>query len=303
MTHIFISYSHEDKEYVHKLQIALQKKGFDVWIDKSIGYGAEWPKVIQEKLDECDAFIIVMSKDSYESDMVQNEVTRAREKKKPIFPLLLNGESWITVQAKQYVNATDGSLPPEEFHKQLEKVTSRTKVTPTIIEKKGLLSKRFTLVAAFVCVFFGIGSMLFRDYWFPALLSSSTPTFIAIATSTHIPRLTPTLLSTNTPTITPTPIPTEIIIILSDGSRTSHECPDSAQPALLNTGERVRFEFSTGMTEEDFGKLEWWAFVSASKEKISVGKIAFYSQTNEGGIIYVRLGNVTICTLKIQPTP
>jgi threonyl-tRNA synthetase len=93
MGYIFISYSHKDKEYVHKLQEALQKEDFDAWIDDRIDYGDEWLKVIEKHLDECGAFIIVMSKSSYESDMVQNELTRAREKKKPIFPLLLEGES------------------------------------------------------------------------------------------------------------------------------------------------------------------------------------------------------------------
>ena len=90
MGHIFISYSHKDKEYVHKLQETLQQEGFEVWIDDRIDYGTEWPKVIQENLDNCIVFIVVMSKNAYESDMVQNEVTRAREKKKQTF-INLNG--------------------------------------------------------------------------------------------------------------------------------------------------------------------------------------------------------------------
>ena len=60
MSHIFISYSHKDKAYVHRLQEALQDEGFDAWIDDRIDYGDHWLKVIQKHLDECDAFIIVM---------------------------------------------------------------------------------------------------------------------------------------------------------------------------------------------------------------------------------------------------
>ena len=68
MGYIFISYSHKDKKYVHKFQETLQKEGFDIWIDDRIDYADEWLKVIEKHLDNCDAFIIVMSKNSYESD-------------------------------------------------------------------------------------------------------------------------------------------------------------------------------------------------------------------------------------------
>jgi formylglycine-generating enzyme required for sulfatase activity len=126
MSHIFISYSHKDKEYVHKLHEALKNEGFDVWIDDRIDYGDKWLQAIEKNLDECDAFIIVMSKNSYESEMVQNEITRARDLEKQIFPLLLDGRNWLVVQSRQFVDVRDGSLPTEKFYKRLETVTQRT---------------------------------------------------------------------------------------------------------------------------------------------------------------------------------
>lgn len=125
MSHIFISYSHKDKDYVHKLQRALQEEGFDAWIDDRIDYGEEWLKIIQNKLDGCDAFVIVMSQNSFESDMVQNECTRALNKRKRIFPVLLEGEHWFVFQAKQFVDVRDGSLPQQKFYTRLEQVASR----------------------------------------------------------------------------------------------------------------------------------------------------------------------------------
>ena len=95
MNQIFISYSHKDRPYVQKLQKALQNEGFDVWIDDRIDYGTTWPAVIQKNLDDCGAFIVVMSENSYESKWVQNEVTRAGRKKKPLFILLLSGDTWL----------------------------------------------------------------------------------------------------------------------------------------------------------------------------------------------------------------
>lgn len=133
MGHIFISYSHRDKDYVHKLQGALQKDGFEVWIDDRIDYGTEWPKIIQKHLDECDAFIVVVSENAFESKWVQNEVARAGRKKKPIFPLLLQGDPWLSVEATQYVDVTGGSLPDEKFYQRLALV-----VPGNEIKKDGL---------------------------------------------------------------------------------------------------------------------------------------------------------------------
>lgn len=127
MGHIFISYSHKDRAYVQKLQEALQNEGFKVWMDDSIGYGTRWTNEIQEQLDTCDAFIVVESENSYQSEWVHNELIHAQQKSKPIFPILLNGDNWLPVAATQYVDVTDGSLPKEEFYKLLGSVTSRTK--------------------------------------------------------------------------------------------------------------------------------------------------------------------------------
>ncbi len=135
MGHIFISYSHKDSEYVHKLADALQDEGFEVWIDDRIHYGSEWPKVVTANLDSSDGVIVVLSNNSYESDMVQNEVTRAREKKKAIFPLLLAGENWLIVQTKQFVDVSDGSLPTEKLYKRLEEITPRKRPVPKTDEK------------------------------------------------------------------------------------------------------------------------------------------------------------------------
>jgi len=128
MAHIFISYSHKDKGYVHKLQEALRREGFEVWIDDRIDYGTEWPKVIQKHLDECDAFIVVVSENAFESKWVQNEVARADRKKKPIFPLLLHGEPWLSFEATQYIDVSGGNLPPERLYSRLEKVTIRRQI-------------------------------------------------------------------------------------------------------------------------------------------------------------------------------
>ena len=120
MGHIFISYSHNDKDYVEKLEKKLIDEGFDVWVDHRIDYGSQWPKEIQKALDACDAFVVVVSENAYESEWVQHEVARAKRKKKPFFPLLYQGDAWLAIESTQYVDVRNGSLPPKRFYRKLK---------------------------------------------------------------------------------------------------------------------------------------------------------------------------------------
>jgi formylglycine-generating enzyme required for sulfatase activity len=131
MAHIFISYSHKDSGYAHRLAKELEQKGFSVWIDDRIDYGTQWPRVIQEHLDDCSAFVVIMTPRSYQSDWVQNELSRAKRKGKKVFPLLLEGEEpWLSVEVTQYVDVRDSGLPPERFYRELAKVLGVRVMSP-----------------------------------------------------------------------------------------------------------------------------------------------------------------------------
>jgi len=122
MSHIFISYSHQDSDYAHKLAAALEQHGFEGWIDDRIDYGSQWPHEIQENLDCCGVFIVIMTPRSYNSDWVQNELARAKRKGKPVFALLLEGdEPWLAVEATQYMDVRGGKLPDTGFYASISR--------------------------------------------------------------------------------------------------------------------------------------------------------------------------------------
>jgi len=125
MGHIFISYSHKDKDYVHRLADALQSEGFEVWIDDRIDYGTRWPLVIENAIDTCEIFILVASENSRASEWVQHELVRAQRLQKQIFPLLLKGDPWISFESTQYIDARDGVLPAAKFYTGLRNYSSR----------------------------------------------------------------------------------------------------------------------------------------------------------------------------------
>lgn len=122
MGHIFISYSHKDREYVHKLAETLQERDFDVWIDDRIDYGTRWPLVIEDAIDTCESFILVASRNSHDSTWVQHEFARAQRLEKKIFPLLLDGDAWLSFESIQYFDVRDGSLPNQKFYDALRAV-------------------------------------------------------------------------------------------------------------------------------------------------------------------------------------
>ncbi len=123
MSHVFISYSHKDSDYAKKLAKYLEEHYFEVWIDERINYGSEWPRVLQEKIDSCSALVLIMTPRSFDSLWVQNELARAQAKKKPIFPLMLEGdETWLSVQSIEFVDVRNQQLPPFAFIQQLARI-------------------------------------------------------------------------------------------------------------------------------------------------------------------------------------
>jgi hypothetical protein len=132
MGHIFISYSHKDTKYAHALADHLKNIGFDVWIDERLDYGSQWPYEIQKQLDSCDAFLLVMTPRAFASDWVQSELQRAKRKRKPIFPLLLEGEEpWLSVESTQYYDVRGETLPDTRFYSAIQRAVSTSHHTTT----------------------------------------------------------------------------------------------------------------------------------------------------------------------------
>ncbi len=74
-TRIFISYSHADMEFAHKLEKALIDKSIDVWIDrKEILVGDSLIQKIREGIDSSQYVCALLSKTSVESRWVQSEL-------------------------------------------------------------------------------------------------------------------------------------------------------------------------------------------------------------------------------------
>jgi len=92
---IFISYSRRDQEFVTRLASDLNAHVAGVWFDQStIQAGQKWHDEIMDGIRECKAFILVLSPDAMESRWVREEVNRALELGKTIFPVIYRPARW-----------------------------------------------------------------------------------------------------------------------------------------------------------------------------------------------------------------
>lgn len=130
MGHVFVSYSKSDNDYAMRLVQKLRQEGFDVWIDhRSLHNSEDWWRSIVLAIWQADAVIVLLTPRSDESRWVQREITIADNRKKPMFPLLLEGDietpNWSLFVRTQYTDVIDGSLPPAEFYEELARYTPR----------------------------------------------------------------------------------------------------------------------------------------------------------------------------------
>ena len=90
MSHIFISYSRKDIDYVRKIVTALEASEFDVWIDlDDIPKGEDWEQEIYRNINEAEAFLFMLSPDSVISEMCNKEIAHAVENGKRILPIVI----------------------------------------------------------------------------------------------------------------------------------------------------------------------------------------------------------------------
>jgi hypothetical protein len=101
---IFVSYSRRDQEFVTRLASDLDAQVAGVWFDhSSIQIGEKWHDEIIEGIRECKAFILVLSPDAMQSRYVREELNKALELGKTIFPVIYRPAKW-TGQFEALVN-------------------------------------------------------------------------------------------------------------------------------------------------------------------------------------------------------
>ncbi len=110
----FISHTTSDAKTAMKLCELLEARGVSCWIaPRNITPGADYAEQIISAIEGCDGIVVLLSKESNESNFVRTEVERAFSKKKmrlPIFlqEIQLNKTLEFMLAGVQWIRATDG---------------------------------------------------------------------------------------------------------------------------------------------------------------------------------------------------
>ena len=89
-TKIFISYSSSNARLVLDISARIRHDGFDVWMDKDgVQPGEAWDTAVQNAINDCIIFIVVLSRQSVKSEVVLNELAYAVDRSKTIVPIRL----------------------------------------------------------------------------------------------------------------------------------------------------------------------------------------------------------------------
>ncbi len=196
---IFISYSRIDTEFVTRLTKDLDAQGLDVWMDQhDIGAGQRWDSVIQNALEACGLFVIILTPSSVASENVLDELSFAINEKKRIIPILLQPcEIPYRIARVQFVDFTKNYQTG--FNHLISEIKESTPQRPITVKKQAGYSKPMLwaagIISAFLCcAVIAVGAYMMYPFSPP---SSETPTSTATIPPTDPP--TPTLAPTETP--------------------------------------------------------------------------------------------------------
>jgi hypothetical protein len=94
VSHVFLSYSREDRPVVERLTHDLTAAGVSVWSDLALLPGDDWLSQISGALDEATAVVVIVSPASLASAWVTREWAGALERSQRVFPVLAGGATF-----------------------------------------------------------------------------------------------------------------------------------------------------------------------------------------------------------------
>lgn len=117
--HVFISYSHADGKWLAMLRKQLkplEHKGLDVWSDRDITPGREWPVEIDSYLNRAKVAVLLVSVNFLNSDFIREQelprlLRAAQLGQVTILPVLVSDCLWDKTEIGKYQSPINPKLP------------------------------------------------------------------------------------------------------------------------------------------------------------------------------------------------
>ncbi|OAI40630.1 hypothetical protein AYO38_05610 [bacterium SCGC AG-212-C10] len=118
-TGVFISYSHEDREWVDRLEIVLKPylggESFDVWDDSDIRPGQKWSQEIDRALSKARVAVLLVSPDFLASDFISKvelpEILRRAGQDLTVFWIPIRPSAYEITPLASFQAASDPGKP------------------------------------------------------------------------------------------------------------------------------------------------------------------------------------------------
>jgi hypothetical protein len=120
--YVFVSYSRDDAEYVHRLLDHLETNGIATWYDDLIPEGERWRVTLQERIERCGVLLLIESPNAQKSLWVDDEFLFAGARDRPRLILVLDGALRLGTAGIQSTYVTDGSMPGQRFMDRLSQL-------------------------------------------------------------------------------------------------------------------------------------------------------------------------------------
>lgn len=88
--HVFISYSHDDRDVAAQVERDLRERGFLCWRDPQLRCGPQFPKRLEFEISDSQAVLVLVSPSAARSAWVRREIRYAVAHRIPVMPALLN---------------------------------------------------------------------------------------------------------------------------------------------------------------------------------------------------------------------
>jgi len=99
---VFVSYSRRDAAFVDRLELSLQRAGYNVWVDRSnLAGGQAWSASIQQAIEHCAALVVVVSPAALRSPAVRREYEYALKLGRPVAGALARTSLRIPPELRQ----------------------------------------------------------------------------------------------------------------------------------------------------------------------------------------------------------
>lgn len=170
MSDVFISYASEDRDRVRPLAEALQKRGFNIWWDRSLAAGQDYAQIIERELRGARAVIVVWTRASAASTFVRDEAGRARDEGR-LVPVMLDRVEiplgFGAFQAEDFTRWNGGATAPQM---QLLEEALRAKLegrdinSAAVARKRRALMNRIRIVSVLTVIALVVGIGAFGKY-------------------------------------------------------------------------------------------------------------------------------------------